>query len=102
MQEPQIKSLARPLSWQDREELGEIRLSDYNYAIGFTIEAWSKDGQIPKEVGSFEAFIFDKTTAHSKATFSLDFAEIKSCKELLSQRTIDASRPKIAEMIESR
>ena len=52
MQEPKIKSLARPLSWDDREDLGEIEFSEYNYVIGVETQAYGpKDGLIPKEVG---------------------------------------------------
>ena len=38
MQDPVIKSLTRPLSLADREEIGEIEFSSNNYFLGFSLE----------------------------------------------------------------
>ena len=100
MQEPKIKSLARPLSWDDREDLGEIEFSEYNYVIGVETQAYGpKDGLIPKEVGQFVAYIID--VDEDLGTFTTEPVELNSCKEFLTQRTIDASTPKVAQLIES-
>ena len=55
MDEPQIKSLERPLSISDRENTGQIILGDYNYYIGFRLDIRAPEGILPKELGQFVA-----------------------------------------------
>ena len=57
MKEPVTNSIERFQSIDDRESLGKIKLSDFNYFMGIELQVWSSEEILPREVGSIFAEI---------------------------------------------
>ena len=59
MEDPVIKSFAKPLSLEERQELGSIEFADYNYYLAFVVHVGSFGKPLPSKVGSFVADVVD-------------------------------------------
>ena len=63
MNDPKITSYARPLSAEDRDELGDINFDDFDYMMGFSVSIFnfyslfsgSIEYEIPAEIGRIVA-----------------------------------------------
>lgn len=62
MKEPKIKSLARPLSASDRNEMGELNFADYSLYIGVESYVANSTAKIPPEVGQITAAVYNHST----------------------------------------
>ena len=86
MEDPVIQSFAKPLSIEERQELGSIQFADYNYYLAFVVHVGSFGGDLPSEVGSFVADVIDTSTLkHSPV-------EILDCSQVLPEQTMSNSR----------
>ena len=62
--EPSITSFERFISPSDRQRLGSLRFSDYQYVLAFrvTVESDGKKAyELPAQVGRFSPFVVDFT-----------------------------------------
>ena len=92
MNEPVIKSLARGLSMEDRESLGDIEFSNYNYFLGVELKVENGEGSkswLPENVGTFVPSIWDTDTGE------FEILQLRLCKDILPETTIQNSRPEI-------
>ena len=62
MYEPKINSLAKPLSVDDRNEMGELLLSEHGLYLGLEAHVANSSDLLPPEVGHITAGIYNQTT----------------------------------------
>lgn len=58
MQEPQITLFTKPITKDDREEIGTVNFADYNYVLGTALTS-IKQQIIPPEFGRIVAYRYE-------------------------------------------
>ena len=97
MSDPQITQYLRPLSLQDRQDLGVVNFADYGFVLvkkesAFNLETGEiSNSGIPPEVGSIQAFSGISIILNPGKPANGTWVEFGDCKKYLPQKVVDSS-----------
>lgn len=86
MEDPEIISFARPLSRQEKLDLGKVNLAEKGLLFGLLVSINGKLAEIPPEVGRLSARYITKA---NEKNLNSPFAEPHQYKELVLRKCMD-------------
>ena len=100
MNDPKITSYARPLSAEDRDELGDINFDNFDYMMGFSVDIINPIGiligrpvyhTLPADVGRIIAQVWDNPDDSFVYWDDVPQVSLVDCSEFLEKETIQRS-----------
>ena len=102
MEDPEITSFARPLSKQEKQELGSISFAKSGQLMGLLAKINDQFTLIPPEIGRLAAYAeyrsFDNTTQSAVR----EEIQLQDCQKFLSQKIYDGSNEQVQAIIQYR
>ena len=90
MQEPQITLFTKPITLDQRKEIGTVNFADYNYVLGTALMSVNQH-IVPPEFGRIVAYQYENIGGEiHKVEISL-----VDCSDIVSQETMENTEPDI-------
>ena len=99
-EDPTIMSYARPLTQEEKMDLGTVNFAEESFLIGVVALINMQPSPLPPEVGKLVAWIETSENRVYNKTVKHEYTELKSCKEFFTQEQLDNSGTSINQAIQ--